>query len=315
MTNLLENLIHCLLPDHIKKRRRDNFEKFYNYVTEDGGSPTIVSKYFRRVFRNIYDSTAYATTLSPQRGTFGDADMIRMEDVMRLMMVAALPRLGGISIVNGNLVPNRNSRGTRSNTNLDASQLGTEPRRRATTSLAAVSTVPTTLPDGTATPTPNSSGMLTPRELFGSNNKGGAIQLKYLDPTEGGAVNWTKVQELASIELIFELLYNRDVPILDVEHQFISRGVSLPRSVSIPYLEQMSSRNMANTVMNISVARKILIESLDGCFVPQEDDLLYKWIADSRRYTRGSSVEADNFKAGTLSPEALFILRHIMYSH
>ena len=122
-------------------------------------------------------------------------------------------------------------------------------------------------------------------------------------------------QELASIELIFELVYNRDVPILDVEHQFISRGVSLPRSVSIPYLEQMSSRNMANTVMNISVAREILIESLDGCFIPQEDDLLYKWIADSRRYTRGSSVEADNFKAGTLSPEALFILRHIMYSH
>ena len=66
----------------VKNRRRDNFTKFYNYITDDGGysevdSPNIVSKYFHRVFRNFY-----AKTLSPQHGTFGDADMIRMEDVM-----------------------------------------------------------------------------------------------------------------------------------------------------------------------------------------------------------------------------------------
>jgi hypothetical protein len=160
--------------------------------------------------------------------------------------------------------------------------------------------------------------MPTPIALFDSGNagyEGGAIKLNSLDPTtNNGTVDYKKVQELASMELMFELV-TKDVPISEVEDEFITRGVSLPCSVSITDLGQMNKRNIANTLNNINTARERLVKSLDGHFVPQEDDLLYKWIADSRRYTRGSNVEADNFKAGTLTPEALFILRHIMYSH
>ena len=164
------------LDDDVKKRRQDNFTKFYNCITDDGGyseldSPAIVSKYFHGVFRDYDDGIAYAETLSPQRRTFGTADMIRMEDIMRLMMVASMPHLGGIRIVDGNLEPSRNSRGTRSNTILDTSQPEESQRR------AAVSTVPSTLPDGTAMPTPNTSGMPTPKALFDSGNEGGAIKL------------------------------------------------------------------------------------------------------------------------------------------
>ena len=67
---------------------------------------------------------------------------------MRLMMVASMPHLGGIRIVDGSLEPSRNSRGTRSNPILDLSQPEESQRR-------AISIVPSTLPDGTSTRTPN----------------------------------------------------------------------------------------------------------------------------------------------------------------
>jgi hypothetical protein len=43
------------LPEDVKKRRHDNFKKFYNCITDDGGyskldSPAVVSKYFDSVF-------------------------------------------------------------------------------------------------------------------------------------------------------------------------------------------------------------------------------------------------------------------------
>lgn len=158
------------------------------------------------------------------------------------------------------------------------------------------------------------SGILTPKVLFQIGNEGGAIQLKYLDPIEGGAVNWKKVQELASIELMFDLHYSKNVPISEVENQFITRGVSLPCFVSIPDLEQMNNRNMANTVNNITAAQESLVEFLDSCFVPHNDDLLYKWIADSGHYTRGSHDKAE-CHADTMTLGSFYILRHIMYTH
>ena len=94
------------------------------------------------------------------------------------------------------------------------------------------------------------------------------------------------MQEFASLELMFDLHYNINVPISEVDNQFITRGISLPRSV-----RQMTKRNMANTVKNISVAQESSVEYLDSCFVPHNDDLLYKWIADSRRYTSALSKQ------------------------
>jgi hypothetical protein len=60
---------------------------------------------------------------------------------------------------------------------------------------------------------------------------------------------------------------------------------------------------------------------LNGCFVPRESDLLHKWYADLKRYSNGDGLEATNTQLDpqsqvlTLSLDAIFILRHIMYSH
>lgn len=199
-----------MLSNDVQKWCQANFMKFYNCNTNDGqysqlDSLAVMSKHFDDIFRNYYDGRAYGVMVSPRCNAFDACDLLRMEGIMRLMMVATIPCLGGINIVNDNLVPNRNTRETRSNTNLDTSQPHTEPWQRATTSIAAVSTALTTPPNGT-TPT---LGILTPKVLFQIGNNGGAIQLKYLDPIEGGAVNWKKVQELVSIELMFDLHYSK----------------------------------------------------------------------------------------------------------
>jgi hypothetical protein len=105
--------------------------------------------------------------------------------------------------------------------------------------------------------------MPTPKALFDSGNKGGAIKLKSLVlTTKDGTVDYKKVQELASIELMFDLLA-RDVPISKMEDEFITLGVSLPDSVSITHLGQMNKYNIANTENNINKVREKLVNDKD----------------------------------------------------
>ena len=81
-------------------------------------------------------------------------------------------------------------------------------------------------------------------------------------------------------------------------------------------------KNLVNTAyQNISAARTKFVKLLHKHFVPSDSQLLYEWQTDSTGYSDGVRLEANNFelnpgnRAQTISLSAIFILRHIMYSH
>jgi len=71
-------------------------------------------------------------------------------------------------------------------------------------------------------------------------------------------------------------------------------------------------------MVNIKQARERLVQCLRGFFEPGLDQMLYEWHADSKLYTKGARLEADNFelkinsRKNQLLLEAVYILRHIM---
>jgi hypothetical protein len=141
------------------------------------------------------------------------------------------------------------------------------------------------------------------------------------DTTPKGAVLWSHVPELVSLELMLHLYYVKDLYVSQVMNELAYHQVPFLLSFNINRLTSMSERSLHNASVNIREARRCLGRCLNGCFVPKESDLLQQWYNDSKQYSSGDSFEATNTqldpqsRVQTLSMEAIYILRHIMYSH
>jgi hypothetical protein len=139
--------------------------------------------------------------------------------------------------------------------------------------------------------------------------------------TPDGAIQWNRVPELVSIKLMLHLYFVNGLNVSEVNDEFAHRQVPLPLTFDIGSLITMCPKNLSNATSNVKEACQRLVNGLHGCFVPREIDLLYKWYADSKRYSNGDGLEATNTqldpqsRVHTLSLDAIFLLRHIMYSH
>ncbi len=136
-----------------------------------------------------------------------------------------------------------------------------------------------------------------------------------------GAIQWNRVPELVLIELMLQLYFLDGLNVSKVNDEFAHRQVPLLLTFDTGSLITMSPRNLSNATSNVKEAHQCLDNCLIGCFVPRESDLLHKWYADSKRYSKRDCLEATNTQLDpqsqvlTLSLDGIFILHCIMYSH
>ena len=128
-----------------------------------------------------------------------------------------------------------------------------------------------------------------------------------------------RLPNLASIELVFHLHHVEGMKVSEIMIEMEKRQVDLPSSFNINDLLTINLRIKSNCVQNVKRARERFVKSLGGFFPPSSDQLLYDLLNDAERYSKGGSLEAENYEMiegnKQLSLDAVFILRHIMYSH
>jgi len=149
-----------------------------------------------------------------------------------------------------------------------------------------------------------------------------SLRLTNLDcTTQEQFLIWSKVPELASLEMAFDLYVNKDLVLSAVKEQMNWCQVNLPISFDVNQLPVLSKHNVKNAILNIARAREKLISCMEGIFSPGDDQLLHDWYSDGMRYTKGCRVQAENFVLNIgnrhmmLSLSTGWILRHIMFSH
>ncbi len=136
----------------------------------------------------------------------------------------------------------------------------------------------------------------TPKQLlYGTTPYRNNLLLMAMDvTTPDGAIQWNRVPELVSIELMLHLYFVNGLNVSKVNDKFVHHQVPLPSTFDIGSLITMSPKNLSNATYNVKEACQCLVNGLHGCFVPRESDLLHNWYADSKRYSNGDSLEATN---------------------
>ena len=128
------------------------------------------------------------------------------------------------------------------------------------------------------------------------------------------------VAELAALELLFCLCVQDGLAWGTVASKMELEGVYMPLTFDPEDIVDLSRKNVSNARRNINLARDDLMEHLGGYFVPEQDDLLYKWLHDDEAYTKERRVEAEIFKLNPnsrmmqMSLEAAWKIRHIFFS-
>jgi hypothetical protein len=310
------------LSDDTLERRQVNSYKFY-IGDEDGGFsgydvPTIAFKYIH-VWGDIeIVNLIFVTKSCIQKQAFKPVDLIKIEYTMRLMMVASNCQRGQMDVRDGGFIPMIRSCLSKWDImelplvapNLSVAEaLPATAKRSKETSPKMPMVTPISLP--------------TPKQLlYGTTPYRDNLLLTAMDvTTPDGAIQWNRVPELVSIELMLHLYFVDGLNVFEVNDEFAHRQVPLPLTFDVGSLITMSLKNLSNATSNVKEARQHLVNGLHGCFVPRESDLLHKWYADSKRYSSWDGLETTNTqldpqsRVHTLSLDTFFLLRHIMYSH
>jgi len=71
--------------------------------------------------------------------------------------------------------------------------------------------------------------------------------------------------------------------------------VSLPKTFNINSPLILSKPIINSAVCNIRAAGQNLIKCMYQIFIPREDQMLYEWKVDAKKYSDGKRMEASNF--------------------
>ena len=131
---------------------------------------------------------------------------------------------------------------------------------------------------------------------------------------------WTKVRELASLELMFALFSHEDAlePSILVD-KMQEKQVALPDSFCHEDIADLTKRNLNNARSNINLARKYFFDHMGGYMQIKEEELLYEWlemangVSDGRRLEANIWGEHKHTGQKQLHPKAFWKLRHILY--
>ena len=238
-----------------------------------------------------------------------------MKDLLRLMIVAS-NKGGKLRIENKKWVISSSSRESRQPT-------VKTPRVSASLSAAAApaeDTTPTPLPQPNVL-FPTSSRSRHRRESVDSTDSSASCLLTNIDVvTESGAVDFMKISNLSSLELIFDL-YRKGYGPTEIVAEMARLNVPPPVEFEVSSLETLPGRTISNYSLNIKKARALLEDSLEGYFVPGKKELLHEWSRSARMFSSGARMEGYNFEFNPnngkqqLSLRASWLLRHIKFTH
>jgi len=226
-------------------------------------------------------------------------DMQRIEDVMRLMIVAS-NTCGKLEVNNSQLVPSNSMRRSRGD-GLDAMT----PKPNAITPATAK-------PTAAIQTTPKSIQFTPVVKASGRNIIDDALLFKNLKCTyNGDCYSPTKLKHLASLELLFHL-YDKNLKLISmaceedrvhavtlVEREMARLDVTLYQQIFNHHnLIKMSSQKISAAKTNIKNARKDVVES--GMLFPTSDDcLMYEYLQEHQSLSRGCAVQTErNFQRG-----------------
>lgn len=317
-------------------RRRNLYSKFYRrdkgmsvpYRSHD--VPAIAFRY-HRMWNDVELMRSPPAGISKRM--FKPEDLGMIEEDFRLILMCS-NMIGKIQIVSNSVVASlRDSvsipisnvlEGTRADASKQASITSPRPNKQSKGQ-------PTTVTPDRMSPTLRSISRLVslgdnisscaPNTRIGN----GVLPIQLLCSTllctnEYGAIMWSKFPDLASLEAMLHLFFQKDIAANAIEGAMEERKIPSPLSVNSTLLVSMSNRNINNAVQNIKDARNDLMDHLGGYYHPAEDNLLYEWHRDSIRNTEGRRPEANIFELSTQNRRnqfatwAKYTLRHIYFS-
>jgi hypothetical protein len=138
--------------------------------------------------------------------------------------------------------------------------------------------------------------------------------------TEDGAVFHDRIPELASLELTFDLYSTRNKNVQEIMKELELAELDLPKTFDLRSITDLSNNKIENAKRNIKRARERLVQCLHN-HGPRNDQPLHAWLSDMKRYREGADIAANNFEVHpetrrpTLSLSAVYLLRHIFYTH
>jgi hypothetical protein len=106
----------------------------------------------------------------------------------------------------------------------------------------------------------------TPKQLlYGTTPYRNNLLLTAMDvTTPDGEIQWNRVPELVSIELMLHLYFVNGLNVSKVNDEFAHRQVLLLSTFDIGSLITMSPKNLSNTTSNVKEARRRLVNGLHG---------------------------------------------------
>mmetsp|Transcript_30350 Transcript_30350/g.49687 ORF Transcript_30350/g.49687 Transcript_30350/m.49687 type:complete len:509 (+) Transcript_30350:797-2323(+) len=305
------------LSDEVEERRQSNYSSFLKDVNQDGGYrqydvPTIAYDYRDIWGSNIIIDERFVRGDRVQQRAFKQEDLERIEYCLRMMMVAS-NRIGKFYVNGDDLQPHPSTRRVR----------GVIPLTPTPASLKEPEVEETPTPP--TLPTPNKLSMRSNDELSGDVVKNclpECLLLKNIEcTTVEDFVQFSRIPELAALEFLFHLHTEKKMDISGIMNEMFRVKVSLPKTFNINSLLILSKPVINSAVYNIRAARRNLIRCMYQNFIPREDQMLYEWKVDAKKYSDGKRMEASNFitdpssRVHSLSLPAAYLLRHIMHSH
>lgn len=289
------------LDDRSRLRRQNNYKKF---VTDDSSDD---NGYVKNDVMSIIKDYEHVLKIRHIKNSqrYNVNDLKRVKDVLRLMIVAS-NKGGKLEESNGSLVPSKSLRPARGGNSTPATKATAAVTPSTQKSTETTYYTPTAIP-------------FTPAR----NNPIGAVKLDSIRCT-----NDTGLPELASLELLF-YLYSTNLK-LNMEredaaalaaNQMEALKVKPPNTLDCSNLSTLTPQQVVASTANIKRARSEFVTSLQGLFAPNDEKMLYEWIAEGKSYTSGCSVQTpNNFEPGynnrpSLTLSAAWILRHIIYTH
>ena len=301
----------AIIPLYQIRRRQKQFKYFFEGDKQGGigysnyDIPAIAAK-----FIDIWEGVVMSSD-KVRRRSFDPSDLDFVESDFKCMLVVS--NIVGKLTMGGDIM---NSISTR------ASHVRTNVRTRPPSNQASLDQSN----DSTTSTLHATPQRMNQRTTLPSNNQeiGEHLRKKnLLCTTEDGMIQWDKVTELASLELLFHLHMREDIAWDSLESEMKKMGVDLPITFDPNELCTMSKTNINNVRKNISEARTDWELHMGGKMMihPYPTELLYEWDQAANAFTQGHRVEANNFE---LNPEnrmpqfstaAKWILRHIFFSY
>ncbi len=207
-------------------------------------------------------NSRFISTTDVQRRAFDPTDLFKIKNTMQLMMVASNQQQGQLEIADGQFIPKNKSHLSRWDILPILNPVAPSVSKAAALSPETAMVTPMSLP--------------TPQQILcGTPSDQDVILLVSIDvTTPKGAVLWSCVPELVSLELMLHLYYIKDLNVSLVMNELAYHQVPFPLSFNINRLTSMSKRSLNNVSVNVREARQHLVRCLNGCFVPKDSDQL-----------------------------------------